>query len=186
MSKRKSFEPWKVSIVHNMQEGICRKCGRPLGKKFHRHHKDGDNSNNSLDNLELYCASCHGGEAYTTHIKQKKAIIGNIGLLIEGLNNKTISGSAGQVELESIKLKLKLIEQCYPHDLEELPVEIRVKNYLVGSGLLLKEYEKGYREGMLHSSEAVASQLVKLLIANRDQTMLLNLLKEKIKKEKDK
>lgn len=184
MDKRKNFEPWKVAIVYNLQEGTCFKCGRPLGKKFHRHHKNGNNTNNSLDNLELHCASCHGGEAYTTHIKQKKAVIGNIGALIEGLNEKTISGSAGQVELESIKLKLKLIEQCYPHDLEELPVEIRVKNYLVGSGILLKEYEKGFREGMLHASEAVASQLLKLMVANSESTKLIQLLSKKVKVKK--
>jgi len=184
MSKRKDFEPWKVATVYNLQEGICFKCGKPLGKKFHRHHKDGDNSNNSIDNLELHCASCHGGEAYVTHIKQKKAIIGNIGALIKGLNEKTISGSAGQVELESIKLKLKLIEQCYPHDLEELPIEIRVKNYLVGSGLLLKEYEKGYKEGMLHTNEAIAIQLFKLMVANKESAALIQLLSKKVKGKK--
>jgi len=167
MNKRKDFEQWKISMVYNLQEGICLKCGRPLGRKFHRHHKDGNNSNNSLENIELHCAICHGGEAYKTHIKQKKLVLGDIGALIQGLNEKTISGSAGQVELESIKLKLKLIEQVYPDDLEGLPVEIRVKNYLIGSGLLLKAHEKGYREGMLQVNENLAAQILKLMIKSK-------------------
>ena len=186
MSKRKDFEQWKVSTAYNVQEGLCKKCGSALGKKFHRHHIDGDNTNNSLENLELQCAICHGGEAYTTHIKQKKGIMGEITAMIKSLNSKEISGSAGQVELESIKLKLKLIEQVYPDRLEGLPVEIRVKNYMIGSGLLIKEYEKGFREGMLHSSEAIAAQILKLMLANKEQSILIELLRKRVKKSENK
>lgn len=185
MSKRKDFEQWKVSMAYNLQEGLCIKCGNPLGKKFHRHHKDGHNSNNSLENLELHCAVCHGGEAYTTHIKQKKGVMGELSVLIRGLNKKEVSGSAGQVELEAIKLKLKLIEQVYPDNLESLPADIRVRNYLIGSGLLLKEYENGFREGMLHSNETIAALIVKLADGNKKANMLVQLLAKKAKKEKD-
>jgi len=141
---RKDFDPWKVAIVYNVQEGLCKKCGKPLGDKFHRHHLNGKHEDNSVENLELLCAICHGGEAYKTYIKQKKAVLDDVSHIIE----KEASGSVKQVELESVKLKLRLIEQCYPTDLENLPPEIRTRNYLVGSGILLKEYEKGVRKGV--------------------------------------
>ena len=145
---RKDFEPWKVSIVYNLQEGLCKKCGKPLGKKFHRHHKNGDHGDNSIDNLELHCPACHSGEAYTTYIEQKKQALGNVGALVDKTIKGEVSGAAAERALEAIKLQLSLIEQVYPTELEDIPVEIRVKNYLVGSGILLKEYERGVRKGV--------------------------------------
>lgn len=165
-NKRKDFEQWKISIVYNACEGLCFKCGKPLSKKFHRHHIDGDHSNNSIENLKLYCAVCHGGEAYTTYIKQKKEVIGEVGALVQALVKKEISGSGGQVAYEALKLKLSLIEQCYPTELEGVPVDIRVRNYLVGSGILLKEYEKGVREGMNKGIGVNIEALLPIILKN--------------------
>jgi cytochrome c553 len=145
---RKDFKAWATAIVYNVQQGSCFKCGKPLGKRFHKHHKNGDHSDNSVENLELLCASCHAGEAYKTHIEQKKQALGNVEALIDKAIKGEVSGAATEKAIEAIKLQLSLIEQCYPSELEELPPEIRTRNYLVGSGLLLKEYEKGIRKGV--------------------------------------
>ena len=158
---RKDFQPWKVATVYNVQEGIC-KCGKPLGDKFHRHHIDGNHSNNEIANLELMCAQCHGGEGYSTYIKQKEAVLGEVSHLIE----KEASGSVKQVELEAIKLKLRLIEQCYPPGLEDLPPEIRTRNYLVGSGILIKEYEKGVSKGVGMGVNIQLEKLLPILMRN--------------------
>lgn len=47
----------------------CQKCGRTrdqekaiTGKDLHVHHKDGESTNDALENLETLCADCHGIE----------------------------------------------------------------------------------------------------------------------------
>lgn len=37
---------------------ICNKCGKTKGQ-IDVHHKDGNHSNNDINNLEVLCASCH-------------------------------------------------------------------------------------------------------------------------------
>lgn len=178
---RKDFEPWKVATAYNVQEGLCFKCGKPLGEKYHRHHVDGDHSNNEVSNLELHCASCHGGEAYTTHINQKKMALGNVEAIIEKSIKGEISGAGTEKAIEAIKLQLRLIGQCYPTELEELPPEIRTRNYLVGSGILLKEYEKGVKKGY---NMGVSAQLETILPYVLKSVQLENTLKKLLLKPK--
>ena len=59
MSERRDFPKWKVELAYIAQDGVCARCGRPLDRGFHRHHKDGNPMNNSLENLELLCPECH-------------------------------------------------------------------------------------------------------------------------------
>lgn len=54
----------KIKLIeNNIKECKCEICGIKewLGKpiKLHLHHKDGDHSNNELENLELLCPNCH-------------------------------------------------------------------------------------------------------------------------------
>lgn len=184
MSKRRDFKEWAIELVYRKQEGACIKCGKPLGSRFERHHKDGDPANNSVENLELHCASCHGGEKYKTLIKKKKGALKDVEGAIQLSLSGKLSGAAADKLLDAIKLGLSLSEQIYGGDLDKIPVAIRMENYLVSSGLLLKEYERGFREGMLHASEAVASQLVKLMVANRESALLMQLLSKKVKGKK--
>ena len=176
---RKDFSQWQVAIAYNLAEGLCKKCGKPLGKYFHRHHIDGDHSNNGTENLELYCASCHAGEAYKTHIAQKKLALGNVEALIDKSIKGEVSGAAAEKAIEAIKLQLSLIEQCYPAELEELPVEIRTRNYLMGSGLLLKEYEKGVREGIKMGVAIEIESVLPYIIKTIQLERLLNKLMPK-------
>jgi len=168
MSKRRDFEPWKIELVYRKQDGACIKCGKPLGNRFHRHHKDKDPSNNSIENLELHCVACHGGEQYQTLVEKKKQALKNVEGAIQLSLEGKLSGAAADKLLDAIKLGLSLSEQLYGGELEKVPVGIRMENYLVSSGILLKEYEKGYREGMLQVNENLAGQILKLMLKSRE------------------
>ena len=58
---RKHFKPWQVDRKFIEQDGVCATpgCHNPLFMGFHRHHKNGDNSDNSYGNLQLLCIECH-------------------------------------------------------------------------------------------------------------------------------
>ena len=50
-------------IAEGLKENRCEQCGitewqgKPLNMQLH--HKDGDGTNNTLENLELLCPNCH-------------------------------------------------------------------------------------------------------------------------------
>lgn len=53
---------WRL-IEEGVKEWRCERCNNTewLGDKIplELHHKDGDRTNNELDNLELLCPNCH-------------------------------------------------------------------------------------------------------------------------------
>jgi len=148
MNERKDFEPWKVEVVFRLQDGVCFKCGKSLANGFHRHHLDGDPSNNSIENLRLDCPSCHGSEAYQTLIKKKKKFLQDIDNLLKSALTEKTSGTLIDKLTDLIKLGLSLNNQVYGIEIERPPVSIRLENQLLASGLLQKEYEKGLHKGI--------------------------------------
>jgi len=85
LSERKDFPKWKVTAAYVAQDGVCSKCGNSLQHGFHRHHRDGNPKNNSVDNLELLCKECHRatlGEPFKKHRAQEKKILENLNQLI--------------------------------------------------------------------------------------------------------
>jgi len=150
MSKRKDFEPWKVEVVYNKQEGICAKedCGNSLAYGFHRHHKDGKASNNSVDNLSLQCPRCHGGEAFKSLITRKERYLEETDAILEMAKSGKMSGALADKLTDLIKLGLSLSSQVHGYEVEKPPASIRIKNQLLTSGALLERYEAGYRDGM--------------------------------------
>lgn len=69
----------KRLIDEGYKEDRCEKCGwaekRPDSKYSccELHHKDGDNTNNRLDNLEILCPNCHAlSDWYCTKKKNRK------------------------------------------------------------------------------------------------------------------
>jgi len=181
---RKDFAKWAIELVYRKQDGACIKCGKPLGSRFHRHHKNKNPADNSVENLELHCVGCHGGEQYQTLVEKKKQALKDVEGAIQLSLSGKLSGAAADKLLDAIKLGLSLSEQLYGGDLEKMPVAIRMENYLVSSGILLKEYEKGIKEGMLIINQAIAGQMLKLMVATSESTKLIQLLSKDVKEKK--
>jgi len=64
-SQKKPRRGWTDSQIKQImarQNGVCAYCGEHAGS-FHLHHKDGDHSNNDIDNAEGWCPNCHDRES---------------------------------------------------------------------------------------------------------------------------
>ncbi|HYE12245.1 MAG TPA: HNH endonuclease signature motif containing protein [Patescibacteria group bacterium] len=62
-SKYKGRTYRKIALANN-KERKCKCCGETNLKKLHVHHKDGNRSNNELDNLLFLCSKCHQTKAH--------------------------------------------------------------------------------------------------------------------------
>jgi len=153
MSERKDFEQYKVDIVYRVQDGCCLTCGNSLKQGFHRHHKDKNNANNKVDNLQLICAECHRatlGNAVTKHREQEKKILKGINdILDEGFGGK-FSGTVMKEMQELMMKSLKL-----SRNINELDVGIEYPSASLTFGTRIKEiqtmteyYLKGLHEGI--------------------------------------
>jgi hypothetical protein len=149
MSERKDFEPWKVEVVYKQQDGICAKCGNPLIAGFHRHHKNGDNTNNSIENLELFCMTCHGSEKWNTLQQQKEKHIGELNNLIQKGIEGGVAGAVLDKLLDAIKLALSLERQVNGLEVEEVPASVKTEYSQAIVEWNLKEWERGVKEGLL-------------------------------------
>lgn len=47
------------NLISNLEEPKCEGCGEVRRYLLCVHHKDGDRTNNVLDNLEVVCSNCH-------------------------------------------------------------------------------------------------------------------------------
>ena len=63
-----SSGPWQALRLQALErEGyVCQGCGK-RGARWEIHHQDGNNKNNALDNLVVYCGDCH----YKAHYRPK-------------------------------------------------------------------------------------------------------------------
>lgn len=77
LSNKKPIQSYKLRnrlLRESLLEAKCYQCdltewnGKPLS--FELHHKDGNTSNNTLDNLELLCPNCH---SQTSNHRRSKA-----------------------------------------------------------------------------------------------------------------
>ena len=62
-AKPSKSEDWSTTHYHARKEvepGPCERCGKPNAKDVH--HRDGNHLNNSRENLERICRSCHSKE----------------------------------------------------------------------------------------------------------------------------
>ena len=148
-STRRDFEPWKVEEVYKIQDGCCKKCGKPLASTgFQRHHKDGNNANNSVLNLELYCPRCHGSEAYATFVKQMREQYDNVNKLIQKAEDGTVAGTIVDKTLDAIKLALSLNTQLNGYEVEKVPASVQAQQYLESSRALLEQHEESLKQGI--------------------------------------
>jgi len=153
MSERKDFHQWQVDLAYQTQDGCCLKCGNSLKQGFHRHHKDGDNTNNKFDNLQLHCAECHRaekGEAIKEHRKQEKKVLDDLNKLLDlGFEGK-LSGANMERMLEAMTTSLKV-----SRNVNDMDVGIEYPSASLTFGTRIKEiqtmteyYLKGLHEGI--------------------------------------
>jgi hypothetical protein len=152
---RRNFQEWKVDIVYRQQDGACPKCGSSLENGFHRHHEDGDHSNNSVTNLELHCAECHraevrSGEGLQAHRDQEELVLGKLNTLITQGLNKEISGAAMERLIDAMTLSLRVSRNVNEMDLgiERPPTSIVLARRLAESRAFQDIYREGLRDGM--------------------------------------
>jgi hypothetical protein len=152
---RRDFPEWKVNAVYEAQDGCCYKCGATLEKGFHRHHRDGNPANNSIDNLELHCGECHkaeirGGEGLAEHRKQEEIVLGKLNELIEKGLNKEISGAAMERLVDAMTLSLRASRQIngLNFTLESPPAVYTLAKRLADSKVIQDMYIRGLLEGI--------------------------------------
>ena len=183
MSERKDFKKWVTDIVYEQQMGLCVKCGRSLEQGFHKHHKDGDASNNSVENLELLCPECHGGEQYKTLQQQRVKHLQQIEDIIGLASSGEVSGAVVEKITELIKLGLSLENKVY-NDVELPPVNIRLQTNIAIQQMLLKEYQRGFEEGLKTAYNILITSMISNVkgledqFKNDDMLKLAKLLKD--------
>lgn len=153
MIERKDFPKWKVEEVYIAQDGVCAKCGASLEHGFHRHHKDGNPANNSIDNLELLCPECHRvtlGDAINQHRKQEEKILNDLNRLIDECFSGKISGAIVERLIEAMKMALKISKNLNKIDqgIESPPASIELLKRLKETKILQETYLEGFKDGI--------------------------------------
>jgi hypothetical protein len=151
--ERREFQRWKVEKVYIAQDGACIKCGNSLEHGFHRHHKDGNPSNNSIENLELLCPECHRatlGEAIIEHRKQEEKVLRDLNRLIDECFAGKISGSVVERMIEAITLSLKISRNLNKIDegIESPPASIALLKRMQETKILQEMYLEGFKDGV--------------------------------------
>jgi len=158
MSERRDFPKWKVELAYIAQDGVCARCGRPLDRGFHRHHKDGNPMNNSLENLELLCPECHyatfGHEGEKNPLEEhrnlERKILERLDDLIGKALDGQVSGAVMERLLEAMTMQLKLSRRInkLDEDLEKPPAIIIAQRRMIERGLLEEAYMEGFKAGV--------------------------------------
>jgi len=137
----------------------------PLSAGFHAHHKDGDHSNNSYENLELLCIPCHyyktvkqmQSNPLEEHKKLQRVVISGLLKAIEETVNKSIKGTDleritaaySKILVESWKEKGLAAEVQYPSGY------ITFIRNMMEEKLLEKTFYEGFKAGIKAGAEAL-------------------------------
>ena len=151
--RRKDFPRWKVEQVYIAQDGVCVRCGNSLEHGFHRHHKDGNPLNNSIENLELLCPECHRatlGDAVAEHRKQEEKILNDLNRLIDECFAGRLSGAVVERLMEAMKISLKISKSLNKIDqgIESPPASIALLKRMQETRMLQEAYLEGFKEGV--------------------------------------
>jgi hypothetical protein len=158
MSKRKDFPEWKVEQVYIAQDGACLRCGNSLEHGFHRHHKDGNPANNSIENLELLCVECHRatlGDSIIEHRKQEERALNYLNKLLDECFAGKISGAVVERMIDAITLSLKVSRNLNKIDegIESVPASIALIKRMQETKILQEAYLEGFKDGIKWLSE---------------------------------
>ena len=179
MSERRDFPRWKVELAYIAQDGVCARCGRPLDRGFHRHHKDGNPMNNSLENLELLCPECHyatfGHEGEKNPLEEhrnlERKILERLDELIGKALDGQVSGAVMERLLEAMTMQLKLSRRInrLDEDLEKPPALIIAQRRMIERGLLEEAYLEGFKAGVEAMKGFVCPKKVKERFGDEDE-----------------
>jgi len=163
VNERRDFKPWQVELVYRAQDGCCARCGRPLQRGFHRHHRDGNPLNNSIDNLELLCSECHyalhaeekGKNLWEEHKEVQRRVLEKLMTLIDKALNGEISGATTERLLDAMNLALKLSwqEKGFQEDIEQPPPSIVMAYEYERQRQLIHVYFEGFKDGAKYARE---------------------------------
>ena len=145
---RKNFSITVINKKFEEQGRACGKCGNPILHGFHAHHIDADNSNDSEENCQLLCKTCHASEQYKTLQAQKKRTVESLDKLVAKGLEGTMAGAIIDKLLDAIKLELSLSSQLYEEEYFSGPPEIKLEYSYVIAENGLKRYEEGYLSGV--------------------------------------
>jgi len=160
--ERRAFKEKNVQIVYELQDGVCADCGKSLAYGFHRHHKDGNPTNNAIENLVLLCPECH---LKTLGLKDKyaeleRSLLDDLKLVIEKGLTKELSGATLERIEDAMKMMLKISYDLYRKPLrpEMPPITIEAINRLTETGVLTKFYLEGFKAGLKAAIEMVSER----------------------------
>ena len=141
--KIKTFALKKKLFKEGLKEQKCEMCGLTewMGKPIvlQLHHKDGNNQNNSLDNLMILCPNCHSQtENYCGKSKEKEEKHCPIcGRIITERGNYCPSCAAAN------RRKINITKERLEKDLKELGTKVAVANkYGVSEAAIRKKMKK--------------------------------------------
>jgi hypothetical protein len=151
--ERRDFPRWKVEQVYIAQDGVCARCGNSLEHGFHRHHRDGNPLNNSIENLELLCPECHRatlGDALIEHRKQEEKVLNYLNKLIDECFAGRMSGAVVERMIEAITLSLKVSRNLNKIDegIESPPASIVLLKRMQETRMLQEAYLEGFKDGV--------------------------------------
>jgi hypothetical protein len=156
---RKDFKDWQVVAAYMAQEGICGnpECGNPLDRGFHRHHLDGDHTNNKIENLRLDCPECHRAtlkgpkkDALDEHRKHEKYVFTRVNEAIDQTLAGKLSGASAERLLDAISLSLKMSHSVngIDNDIEHIPLPIRMTIKQAERDVIIGGYVEGFKDCM--------------------------------------
>jgi len=153
LKRRRDFPKFAVEAVYMAQDGVCARCGSTLEKGFHRHHKDGNPANNSVDNLELLCPACHRatfGELLRQHEEQEKRALERLNRLVDQAFEGKMAGNVIEKLIEAISLSLRISRRIAKLDegIESPPASIMAARRIEEAKGFVSAYIEGFKDGV--------------------------------------
>ena len=162
MSERRDFKRWVIDLCFEAQQGLCSKCGVSLeSEPYHAHHKNKDNTDNSLTNIELLCVKCHHGtyaeSAYEKHKAQEVKTLIDLNKLIDSALDPAskISGAALEKLLEAMTLALRVSRNATEVDYGAMrtPASIKLQRSMADQDARLQSFMDGVMYGVKKTLE---------------------------------
>lgn len=160
---RADFPKWIVELKFNEQEGICANCGNSLAWGYHKHHKDGNRSNNNLENLELHCPRCHRAKSpeeakkrYKAHEATLENEMVDLTRIIEGAFEGKLSGASIDKALETVIRRTSTSEKLmgYNEGIIPPPASFVLMRKMAEVEKVKDAYMAGIQEGIRMQLEA--------------------------------